>query len=68
MHLRRTKKNIFETKLRGRNLIKGIDISAVLLVRYCEPLLRNELRLMNKKKTTKNNEPYDEARGSLLER
>ena len=48
-YLRRTRK-LFETKLCGRNLIKGIDIWVVPLVRYSGPFLkwtREELKQMD---------------------
>ena len=50
-YLRRTRK-LLETKLSGRNLIKGINIWAVPFVRYSGPFLkwtREELRQMNQK-------------------
>ena len=50
-YLRRTKK-LLETKLNSRNLIKGIDTWAVLLLRYSGPFLkwnRDELRQMNQR-------------------
>ena len=50
-HLRRTR-NLLETKLSGRNLIKGINTGAVLLVRYSGPFLkwtRDELKQMDQR-------------------
>ena len=50
-YLRRTRK-LLETKLNRRNLIKGINIWAVLLVRYSGPFLkwtRDELRQMDQR-------------------
>ena len=48
-YLRRTKK-LFETKLNIRNLIKGINTGAVLLIRYSGPFLKwtwEDLKQMN---------------------
>ena len=50
-YLRRTRK-LLETKLSGRNLIKGISTWAVPLVRYSGPFLkgtRNELKQMDQR-------------------
>ena len=50
-YLRRTRK-LLETKLSSRNLIKGINTWAVLLVRYSEPFLkwtRDELKQMDQR-------------------
>ena len=50
-YLRRTRK-LFETKLSSRNLIKGIDIWAVSLVRYSGPFLKwtkDELKQMDQR-------------------
>ena len=50
-YLRRTIK-LLETKLNCRNLIKGINTWAVLLVRYSGPFLkwtRNELKQMDQR-------------------
>ena len=50
-YLRRTRK-LLETKLSSRNLIKGINIWAVSLVRYSGPFLkctREELKQMDQK-------------------
>ena len=50
-YLRRTRR-LLETKLSGRNLIKGINIWAVLLVRYSGPFLKwawDELKHMNQR-------------------
>ena len=50
-YLRRTRK-LYETKLSGRNLIKGINAWAVLLVRYSGPFLkwtRYELKRMDQR-------------------
>ena len=50
-YLRRTRK-LFETKLSSRNLIKGINTWAVLLVRYSGPFLewtRDELNQMDQR-------------------
>ena len=50
-HLRRTRK-VLETKLYSRNLIKGINTWAVLLLRYSGPLLkwtREELKQMDQR-------------------
>ena len=50
-YLRRTRK-LFETKLNGRNLIKGINTWAVPLVRYSRSFLmwtREELKQMNQR-------------------
>ena len=50
-YLRRTRK-LLETKLYSRNLIKGINTRAVLLVRYSGPFLkwtRDELRQMDQR-------------------
>ena len=50
-YLRRTRKPL-ETKLKSRNLIKGINTWAVPLVRYSGPFLkctRDELKLMNQR-------------------
>ena len=50
-YLRRTRK-LLETKLYSRNLIKGINTWAVLLVRYSGPFLkwtRNELKQMDQR-------------------
>ena len=50
-YLRRTRK-LLETKLNSRNLIKGINTWAVLLVRYSGPFLkwtRDELRQMDQR-------------------
>ena len=50
-YLRRARK-LLETKLYCRNLIKGINIRAVLLVRYLGPFLkwaREELKQMDKR-------------------
>ena len=50
-YLRRTRK-LLETKLSSRNLIKGINTWAVLLVRYSGPFLkwtREELRQMDQR-------------------
>ena len=50
-YLRRTRK-LLETKLKSRNLIKGINIWAVPLVRYSGPILkwtRDELRQMDQR-------------------
>ena len=50
-YLRRTRK-LLETKLSGRNLIKGINTCAVPLVRYFRPFLkwiRDELKQMDQR-------------------
>ena len=50
-YLKRTRK-LLETKLCSRNIIKGINISAVLLVRYSGPFLkwtREELKQMDQR-------------------
>ena len=50
-YLRRTR-NLLETKLSGRNLIKGINTGAVLLVRYSGPFLkgtRDELKQIDQR-------------------
>ena len=50
-YLRRTRK-LFETKLSGRNFIKGINTWAVPLVRYSGPFLkwtRDELKQMDQR-------------------
>ena len=50
-YLRRTRK-LLETKLNSRNLIKGMDTWAVLLVRYSGPFLkwnRDKLRQMDQR-------------------
>ena len=50
-YFRRTRK-LLETKLHSRNLIKGINIWAVLLVRYSGPFLkwtREELKQMEQR-------------------
>ena len=50
-YLRRTRK-VFETKLQSRNLIKGVNIWAVHLVRYSGLFLkwtREELKQMNQR-------------------
>ena len=50
-YLGRTRK-LLETKLSNRNLIKGINTWAVLLVRYSEPFLkwtRDELKQMDER-------------------
>ena len=50
-YLRRTRK-LLQTKLNSRNLIKGINTWAVLLVRYSGPFLkwtRDELRQMDER-------------------
>ena len=50
-YLRRTRK-LLETKLSGRNIVKGINTWAVPLVRYSGPFLkwtRDELKQMDKR-------------------
>ena len=50
-YLRRTRK-LLETKLSSRNLIKGINTSAVILIRYSGPFLkrtRKERKQMNQR-------------------